>query len=345
MNNNQANQADRKLITTPKQNAAVKMDNKQAKPKPSDVPKYVTNNLRSYGDAMMELPEAAKSADLLQPKSRRVRVTHADGSFSSNVAYLSLTPQSQAERRTLVANISNFLGYDMKAWHEALHSPSRLPDNALDWSTVLLQRTYDLTRITPGGATVTEWLTGVFQAMKTTCPKPKASDWVQAAIDTRQAMIASSSSPSSEIAASRSVEIKQLQDQVKDLQHQVEDRELEVGLWEYIHLDDDDDDDEKTDSGQTRHSIKKETAAETETKASANHASSSHFQHAVQLSGEEADIKQAWADHDAVREVQKTKRELEEKRHKMDDLLSSAGSEVGDSKTFHSLPSPPRSQR
>jgi hypothetical protein len=250
MSNNQANQANHKSITTPKQNAAVKTDNKQAKPKPSDAPKYVTNNLRSYGDAMMELPEAAKSADLLQPKSRRVRVTHADGSFSSNVAYLSLTPQSQAERRTLVANISNFLGCDMKAWHEALHSPSRLPDNALDWSTVLLQRTYDLTRIAPGGATVTEWLTGVFQAMKLTCPKPKTSDWVQAAIDTRQAMIASSSSPSSEITASRSVEIKQLQDQVKDLQHQVEDRELEVGLWEYIHLDDDDDDGLRTDETQ-----------------------------------------------------------------------------------------------
>lgn len=89
----------------------------------------------------MELPKAALSAPLLQPTDRRGRSTNADGSFNNNVPYLILSTQSQAERKTLVTNLSKFLGYGMKAWHEALHHPKRLPANALDRSTVLLQRT------------------------------------------------------------------------------------------------------------------------------------------------------------------------------------------------------------
>jgi len=341
-------------------------------------------NLRSRGNELMDLPEAAQSTDLLEPKSRRVRVTLADGSFNNNVAYLSLTPQSQAERRTLVSNISNYLGPNMKAWHAALRRPKKLPENALDWSTVLLQRTYDLVRVTPGGKTVTEWLTGVFQAMNTTSPDPETSDRVQAAIDFSQAMeTPSSSSPStsSNIAASRSVEIKQLQDQVKRLQELVQERELEVSIWEGMLVDDDDDD--KTGSEQTIPGTEDEIVCKTETMASTDKASSSSqsqhvtSQHDMRIAREDEErkqpwanpdsakklegkclkddlafeaayeeevCKQAWADHDAIREdFEKTKRELDAKRSMMDDLLSGAGSEQGDNKAFNSLPSPPRS--
>jgi hypothetical protein len=378
------NGTSRNTINPTPQNTTINMTNNQTKgaARKSIAPEHALN-LRSRGNELMDLPEAAQSTDLLEPKSRRVRVTLADGSFNNNVAYLSLTPQSQAERRTLVSNISNYLGPNMKAWHAALRRPKKLPENALDWSTVLLQRTYDLVMVTPGGKTVTEWLTGVFQAMNTTSPDPETSDRVQAAIDFSQAMeTPSSSSPStsSNIAASRSVEIKQLQDQVKRLQELVQERELEVSIWEGMLVDDDDDD--KTGSEQTIPGTEDEIVCKTETMASTDKASSSQSQHvtsqhdmriaredeerkqpwanpdsAKKLEGkrlkddlafeaayEEEVCKQAWADHDAIREdFEKTKRELDAKRSMMDDLLSGAGSEQGDNKASNSLPSPPRS--
>lgn len=119
------------------QHTTVKMNHPPADRKPSIAPRH-TINTRAQGDAQMELPKAALSAPLLQPTNRRGCSTNADGSFNNSVPYLILSTQSQAERKTLVTNLSKFLGYDMKAWHEALHHPKRLPANALDWSTVLL---------------------------------------------------------------------------------------------------------------------------------------------------------------------------------------------------------------
>jgi hypothetical protein len=326
------NGTSRNTINPTPQNTTINMTNNQTKgaARKSIAPEHALN-LRSRGNELMDLPEAAQSTDLLEPKSRRVRVTLADGSFNNNVAYLSLTPQSQAERRTLVSNISNYLGPNMKAWHAALHRPKKLPENALDWSTVRLQRTYDLVRVTPGGKTVTEWLTGVFQAMNTTSPDPETSDRVQAAIDSSQAMATpSSSSPStsSNIAASRSVEIKQLQDQVKRLQELVQERELEVSIWEGMLVDDDDDDDDdgKTGLEQTIPGTEDEIVFKTETMASTDKASSSFgsqnvaSQHDLRIAREDEACRQPGADPDAAKK-------LEEKRFKEDDLARKAAYE------------------
>ena len=161
------------VINPTHQKKTVKMNNNQFDRRASGTPRH-TRNTRAHGDAQMVLPKAAHSAALLRPTNLRGRSTNADGSFNNNVPYLILTPQSQGERRTLITNISNFLGNDMSLWHQALHCPQGLPENALDWSTVLLQRTYDLARSISenGNGTVAQWRQGVYQAMSLTPPRP-----------------------------------------------------------------------------------------------------------------------------------------------------------------------------
>ena len=86
--------------------------------------------------------------------------------------------RSQSRRKKLVLHISELLGDDMDAWHDALHRPEGLPKSALDWSTVLLQQTLDLTRSVTGNLS-TQRLQGVYQDMK---PNSKRSGPVKAAI-------------------------------------------------------------------------------------------------------------------------------------------------------------------
>lgn len=231
------------------------MNQNQANRRPSVAPRH-TRNTRAQGNAQVDLPKAAHSASLLQLINRRRRSTNADGSFNNNVPYLILTPQSRAERRTLVTDISNFLGHDMIVWHEALHRPQRLPENALDWSTVLLQRTYDLARSIPGNGTATQGLQGVYQAMSIIFPDSRTSNWVHAALEkTNVASAASatsatsatsaacsacsapaSSSSPSEIHPSKSAVTKRLQGQVKDLQEKLEEKQLEVDIYQQFTM-------------------------------------------------------------------------------------------------------------
>jgi hypothetical protein len=293
------------------------------------------------------LPEAAQSADLLPPINRRIRSTHADGSFNNNVAYLSLKPQSQAERRTLVANISTVLGCDMKAWHEALHSPKGLPANALDWSTVLLQRTFDLARFTPGAPTVNTWLTGVFQTMETTAPDANTSNWVQAAIDSRHTQVASSSCSSWN--ASRNAEFKQLQGRVKDLQRKVEDQEFDLQFYAEMLIDESD----ETGSEMTIQANQDETASEARSVSSVKDAPSLSQDDVTSQDGvlpfeETEEGLPIWADYQALQQYEDIKAELERERLRMEDYITDSscnGTDQGGSQasasTFRPSPPPP----
>jgi hypothetical protein len=189
------------------------MKNEQADRKPSDAPKYVTNKLRSRGNTLMELPEAALLVGLLEPTNPQARTLHADGTLNYNVTYLALTPRSQARRKKLVTNISKLLGNKMDDWHEALHRPHGLPANALDWSTVLLQQTLDLAKSVPGNI-----LYGVHQAMT-----DKNTSLVKAALHLRTV----------EPISARDIEIYLLGDIVQRLQEEVDDdNDLAVAMLE-----------------------------------------------------------------------------------------------------------------
>jgi len=203
MTKNQADQAKQKPSAAQQRNTTVKMNNNQPNRKPSDAPKYVTNNLRSRGDALMELPEAARLVDLLEPTNPQARTLNADGTLNYNVTYLALGHRAQARRKNLVTNISKLLGNKMDDWHEALHRPKGLPKNALDWSTVLLQQTFDLAKSPPGNV-----LSGVHEAMKA-----KISGHLKAAL---HLCTAEPTSP-------KGIEICQLREEVQILQEKVDD--------------------------------------------------------------------------------------------------------------------------
>jgi hypothetical protein len=179
------------------------MNNKQANRKPSDAPKYVTNNTRSRGNTLMELPEAALLVGLLEPTNPQARTLNADETLNYNVTYLALGHRSQTRRKKLFTNISKLLGNKMDDWHEALHRPRGLPANALDWSTVLLQQTLDLAKSVPGNV-----LSGVHQAMTA-----KISGLVKAALLLRTA----------EPTSAKSIEICQLRATVQSLQETMDD--------------------------------------------------------------------------------------------------------------------------
>lgn len=120
----------------------------------------------------MHLPEAARSADLLAPIEHQVRTLNADGTLSYNAPYLALSHHIQARRIAPFNKISALLGDNMDVWHEALQRPEGLPENALDWSTVLVQKTLDLAKSIPGDVSPQQRLQGVNQAMKDAASKP-----------------------------------------------------------------------------------------------------------------------------------------------------------------------------
>lgn len=197
-----------RLIDSTQQNTAVKMNNSQAHHRPSITSNH-TINTRAQGNALMGLPEALRRAELLQPSDPQVRSLMADGSTKYNAPYLALRDRSQSRRKKLVLHISELLGDDMDAWHDALHRPESLPKSALDWSTVLLQQTLDLTRSVTGNLS-TQRLQGVYQDMK---PNSKRSGPVKAAIhlDTVDSK------------RSKNKKVHQLKEEVENLQQQIED--------------------------------------------------------------------------------------------------------------------------
>jgi hypothetical protein len=106
MTNNKTNQASRKPSATPPpppQNTPAKMNRSR---KTSDAPKYVTNNTRSHGTALLGLPDAALVPLLLEPTNPQARTVNSDGKLNYNVAYLALGPTLQARRKKLIVDIS-----------------------------------------------------------------------------------------------------------------------------------------------------------------------------------------------------------------------------------------------
>jgi hypothetical protein len=211
MTNDQTNQASRKQKTVPQQNAPVTVNRNR---RTSDAPRYVTNNTRSHGNALIGLPKAALVPLLLEPTNPHARTLNANGTLNYNVAFLALGPTLQARRKKLVINISELLGDNMNDWHAALHRPQGLLPNALDWSTVLLQQTLGLAKSVPPSNV----LKGVHQAMTV----KKMSVLVKAALHLHLA------EPTSDIG----IEICDLRDKVLKLQKDID---SEMFLEEAMH--------------------------------------------------------------------------------------------------------------